>query len=97
MACCYCYSCKKELDIDAKVGRSESCPFCGKDLHVCYNCLFYSPSAYNACHEPQAERVVDKDRSNFCDYFTFSNSVSVEKTGDEEKDAKEKLESLFKK
>lgn len=97
MACCYCFSCKKELDIDAKVGRLEACPFCERDLHVCYNCLFYSPSAYNACHEPQAERVVDKDRSNFCDYFTFSDSASVEQNGGKERDARGKLESLFKK
>ena len=92
-----CYKCKKELDIKAKVGRSETCPFCGSDIHVCYNCIFYSPSAYNQCHEPQAERVVDKNRSNFCEYFTFSAAPVVVQIMNKEKDAKEKLESLFKK
>ncbi|MBN2568036.1 MAG: hypothetical protein JXB42_01255 [Deltaproteobacteria bacterium] len=92
-----CYRCKKKIEIDGKVGRSETCPFCGSDLHVCFNCLFYSPSAYNSCHEPQAERVVDKDRRNFCEYFTFGDSAPVEQDRDREWDSRNKLESLFKK
>jgi len=36
---------------------------------VCKNCGFYEPKAHNECHEPQAERVLEKERSNFCEYF----------------------------
>lgn len=53
-------------------GRTEPCPGCGADLHVCLNCRFYDPSAPNACAEPNAERVLDKTKANFCDYFEFA-------------------------
>jgi len=93
----YCHNCRRELAVDKKVGRSETCPFCDSDLHVCYNCRFYSPSSYNECGEPQAERVVDKDRRNFCEFFTFADGAPAEKKPGGGQDAREKLESLFKK
>jgi hypothetical protein len=92
-----CHSCKKTLDVGRKVGRRDLCPFCESDLHVCLNCLFYDPGSYNDCREPQAERVVDKARSNFCDYFEFRDSVSGEREKGEERDPASKLEGLFKK
>ncbi|MCO6431740.1 MAG: hypothetical protein J5J00_12855 [Deltaproteobacteria bacterium] len=78
-----------------KAGRSESCPKCGRDLHVCLNCKFYEPSAHNQCREPQAERVLEKDRSNFCDFFTFTEN---RKAGDGRKvdEQLKKLDDLFK-
>ena len=42
-----------------------------------------------------AERVVDKERSNFCEYFVPRGS-SLE-IASKEQDAKEALEALFKK
>ncbi|MCX5826412.1 MAG: hypothetical protein NTV58_00190 [Deltaproteobacteria bacterium] len=87
-----CFNCLNTLDISAKVGRREICPFCGKDLHVCLNCRFYDPQSYNACHEPQAERVIDKDRSNFCEYFSFREAALET----DRPSAKEKLATLFK-
>ena len=92
-----CHKCKKELHIQNKVGRKDTCPSCGADLRVCRNCRFYDPGAYNQCHETQAERVVDKDRSNFCDYFVFRDSVPGIGRDEKKQDAKTKLEHLFKK
>ncbi len=92
-----CHNCKKELDVGRKVGRREECPFCGSDLHVCLNCRFYAPGSYNDCKEPQAERVVDKARSNFCDYFEFRDAASAGGEKGEEKSLQSKLEDLFKK
>jgi len=92
-----CQTCRKELTIERKVGRQESCPSCGADLHVCLNCSFYSPGAYNECREPQAERVVDKKRSNFCDFFTFSDGPARPKAASGKDDARNRLDSLFKK
>ncbi len=66
-----CFSCKKELDISGKPARGDTCQFCTADLRCCYNCGFHDKAAYNECREAQAERVVNKDRSNFCDYFVF--------------------------
>ena len=66
-----CFSCQKELSFsDAKIGFREECPHCRNDVHVCKNCQFYDPKAYNECREPQADVVREKDRANFCEYFT---------------------------
>ena len=90
-----CSRCKKELTLENKVTRREACPFCGWDLHVCLNCRFYDPGAYNQCREPQAERVLDKERSNFCDYFLFRDESTVDPSGGPP--IKEILANLFKK
>jgi hypothetical protein len=88
-----CHNCSKEVKIKLPVGRKDVCPSCGADLRCCLNCVFYTPGAYNECREPQAERVLEKDRSNFCEYFGFRGSVP----GREDRDsARAKLESLFK-
>lgn len=90
-----CFSCKKEIQVLDRVGRSETCSHCGADLHCCRNCEFYDPKAYNECREPMAERVLEKDRSNFCDYFQVAGKAySAEEKG---REAKRKLEELFKK
>jgi len=90
-----CFHCGKELTLEHKVTRREACPFCGWDLHVCRNCRFYEAGAYNQCREPQAERVLDKERSNFCDYFTFRESPAAGPSAGS--NAREKLKDLFKK
>jgi hypothetical protein len=91
------FSCKKELEVENKVGRAETCPFCNADLHCCLNCLFYDPRAYNQCREPQAERVVEKDRSNFCDYFSFRDASATEAKKSPVQAKKNPLDNLFKK
>lgn len=92
-----CSACGKELSVGRKVGRSETCGQCGADLHVCLNCLFYSPGAYNDCREPQAERVVDKKRSNFCDFFVFADDRDGRGRTAGKEDARSRLDALFKK
>jgi hypothetical protein len=66
-----CHFCGAPLDDSAEVFRASTCDSCGKDLKICLNCRFYSPGAHWDCAEPLAEQVVDKERSNFCDYFRF--------------------------
>jgi len=90
-----CQSCKKTIPSDLFIGRQAQCPFCGVDLHCCRNCLFYERGAYNDCREGQAERVLDKSRSNFCDFFRFRDSK--ENAGAPAGSAKDKLETLFNK
>ncbi len=65
-----CFSCQKELQYsDANIGFREECLHCRADVHVCKNCQFYDPKAYNECREPSAEVVREKDRANYCEYF----------------------------
>ncbi len=66
-----CFSCGAQLDVNGKPGRADTCPACDADVHCCSNCEFCDPGSYNECREPQAERVLEKGRSNFCDYFAF--------------------------
>ncbi len=90
-----CSFCGKEIDVEDKVSRNDICSYCHKDLRCCKQCKFYDPHSYNECREVTAERVVEKERSNFCDYFIFKGS-SQEKVNKKE-DAKKALEALFKK
>ena len=50
-------------------GRQDTCRKCGLDTRVCKNCIHYDRAYNNDCRESQADRVVEKERSNFCDYF----------------------------
>ena len=76
------------------VGFRETCDRCAGDLHVCLNCAHFDPSAYNECRESSAERVLDRDRANRCDYFRPGSGAGVEDDGREE--ALSNLERLFK-
>ena len=69
-----CFNCHKEVDVEQRVGFRDECPYCNSPLHVCMNCSFYAPGAYNDCKESSAERVLTKDRENRCEYFNFKNS-----------------------
>ena len=90
-----CFFCQKENPIDGKPGLRETCFSCDADLHVCLNCKFYDKTAYNECHETSADRVVEKDRANFCEYFQVGDGqIVISSSSDNIKTA---LEKLFKK
>ena len=70
-----CFKCGTAIELE-KVSRRDECPRCGTDLRVCLNCAFYAESKANACVEPQAEPVKEKDRANYCDFFRFKEGVT---------------------
>ncbi len=74
--------------------RGDSCPHCRSDARVCKNCVFYDVAAYNECREISADRVVDKEKANFCDFF--SPRVGLKKN-DKKIDLRSKADALFKK
>ena len=92
-----CHGCGAEHEIAAgeRVGFRDACDDCGRDLHVCWNCRFHDPSAYNECREPNAERVSDRERSNRCEYFVPGSGESGAGAGDG--GARAELDALFKK
>ena len=94
-----CFFCHKDIGIEGKVGRGETCPYCNSDLKVCKNCGFYSERVYNECAEHQAERVVEKTKANYCEFFTPVGKKAGAGLSEKEKsDAiKKAAESLFKK
>ena len=92
MNCCFC---GEQIKNGGKVSRNDTCQKCGRDLRCCKQCKFYDPHAYNGCREVSAERIVDKERANLCDYFV-PRGVQRAK-GQRKQEARDALEALFKK
>ena len=92
-----CQGCGAAIPSHERIGRRDACPACGVDLHSCRHCRFYDARAYNACREPQAERVLDKKRANFCDYFAplEGGAADVRAADTPGGDARADLERLF--
>ena len=90
-----CAFCGEPVETKENIRRSDTCPHCNRDLRCCKQCKFYDPHAYNECREVLAERIVDKERANFCDYFVPKGSAreNVNKA----QEARSALEALFKK
>src|SRR5208337_1159379 len=93
-----CWNCARKIEVVAgdRVGFRDECPGCGRALHTCRNCGFYDPAYNNSCREPMAERVVDKERFNFCEYFK-PGDAAVKPPARTKAGAQSKLEALFKK
>jgi hypothetical protein len=65
------------------------------DIRSCKNCQFYDPKAYNECRETNADRITEKEKANFCDYYKFGAGANdAEK---QRQDALAKAAALFKK
>jgi hypothetical protein len=79
---------------EGKIYKSTLCPSCGKEMKICLNCVHYDSSAYHECRESQAEFVQDKERANFCDYFT-ADRKNAGKPNEKAENARQKFEDLF--
>ncbi|MDW7709768.1 MAG: hypothetical protein SCH98_04775 [Deferrisomatales bacterium] len=90
-----CVRCGRRLP-PGPYGRRDTCPGCGADLHACVQCTFYAPGHYNNCREPQAERVLDPEKANFCDYFRPTGAAAGPAAVDPKAEAKARLDALFK-
>ena len=91
-----CFHCGNSFPDDFKIYRSTTCPSCGKDAKVCLNCRFYSPGSHWDCSETIHEAVREKDRSNFCDFFSpkaapAGGGAGAQKAGK----ARSQFDSLF--
>ena len=91
-----CFACRGRIELAERIGFRELCPQCGSALHVCLNCELYDTTFNNQCREPQAERVIDKERANFCEYFV-PRSMNEPGLATATTDTRAKLEGLFKK
>lgn len=81
-----------------KPSRQDNCPQCLNDLKSCVNCEFYDSSRKWECREDISERVSDKEKSNFCDYFLMNQQSSKNKDFHASKeDFLSAAEALFKK
>ena len=91
-----CFKCHTEIHIEHRdrIGRSEECPKCFAAVRSCMMCSFYDSKAYNECREPMADRITEKEKANFCDFYKFGPQASPESV---KSDALAAANALFKK
>jgi hypothetical protein len=93
-----CFECKKEISIEDKIGFRQDCSECGHDLHSCVQCQHYDPKVYNECKETMADRILEKTKANYCEFFTAQPSGPNLASPDQKKvDLLAQAEALFKK
>ena len=90
-----CHRCGHDIGRIERVGRRDTCFHCGTDLHCCLNCTFYDAAYHNQCREPQAERQVDKQVGNFCDYFAFRTGARLTADTAKKESTRARLDALF--
>ena len=91
-----CHHCGNEVKVGSFISRSDECANCASDVRCCLNCGNYDPYAHNKCREPQAEWVTDRERANFCDFFT-PNRLNPVPRRDRAPDPRAAFDNLFKK
>jgi hypothetical protein len=90
-----CHHCGRDVQLEAALQRTDSCPSCYSDLKCCLNCTFYEPGRNNQCAEPAAEWVPEKSRANFCEFFTEPRKTGAPAAA--KASARSAFDSLFKK
>jgi hypothetical protein len=91
-----CRHCGTAITIGEPIPRDAECTGCGKDIRACIQCRHYDPALNNACRETEADPVVEKERRNFCEYFSLSTaSWQPKAASSRESDARARLEGLF--
>lgn len=88
-----CWKCQHEIDMSIKVARTDECPACGADLHVCKNCRFWDPGAHNECRDDRTSFIRDREKANFCMAFEFK--AVDEDSAAEANSARARLEAMF--
>ena len=93
-----CWYCGSPITESEPIGRSLTCLDCGKDLRSCKHCRHLRPSG---CAESQADKTIDKERANFCDWFSLNPLFRNPTEGDKKaagkvSEAKAAFNDLFK-
>jgi hypothetical protein len=89
-----CWQCGNGLqNVIFPMSRREVCAVCDADQHVCKMCKEFD--GRNSCNEPIAEDVTDREKANFCDYFSPSGYIFLKTTREKQQDAKAQLAALF--
>jgi len=91
-----CHYCGAAVEDPRNVHRASTCASCRRDLKICLNCKFYSSGSHWDCAETIDEPVGDKERSNFCAFFAFRDSISQKGAREPgTKQARRALDQLF--
>lgn len=91
-----CHHCGREWTASRQPGRQETCEGCRSDLRVCLNCMHFDPKVAQQCRERRAEEVLEKDRSNYCEWFEFgANAYRGSAESERSQQAREAFNKLF--
>ena len=91
-----CFRCGASLAaMSLPLSRQDECPECSVYLHVCRMCKDFDPSVPRQCREDGAEDVTEKDRVNFCDWFSPSETAFDAIKKDQADSARQSLDTLF--
>ena len=77
------------------ISRHSQCSGCFNDLHCCRLCKHNDPERTTYCFEDRADPPIQKENSNFCDYFRPSSNAFNSGRAIKSSDSRAKLESLF--
>ena len=92
----WCRHCGTSIMLGEPIPRDAECSSCGKDVRACVQCRHYDPTLNNASRETMADPVVEKERRNFCEYFSLSTEpFKPAATSNRQAQARAKLEGLF--
>lgn len=89
-----CWRCGHALTgLSLPLSRMDECSACAMSLHVCRMCKHYDRHAIDQCRLEEAPYVKEKERPNFCDYFTPNpDAWQPDNAGAQAQDA---LDALF--
>lgn len=96
-----CWSCSRPTDITGRPARNDECPLCMAELRCCRGCRHFDPTRRYACRETVDTKVVNKEKSNFCDYFqprlVTKKSGGIQKgtTTESKEDRRQAFDDLF--
>jgi len=91
-----CYRCGASLAaMSLPLSRQDECPECTVYLHVCRMCKNFDPAVPRQCREDGAEDVTEKDRVNFCDWYSPSETAFNSAKKSQADSAKQSLDALF--
>ena len=76
-----CWFCGSPITDEAPISRSARCLKCGKDLRSCKHCRFFLPGTRGDCKETNAEPQSDKEKANFCDWFSLDEKYRSQSAG----------------
>lgn len=91
-----CWRCGADLsELTPPLSRTDECPDCRSQLHVCRMCGYFDVNVTRGCREDDADEVRDKDHANFCDYFRLADDAFDAGIAAADKNAAAELDALF--
>lgn len=91
-----CWRCGEGLaDLSLPLARLDECPACTVPLHVCRMCTRFDAAVVRQCREDDADEVLEKERPNFCDYFSPSADAFDGAVAAADEAARAQLDGLF--